>query len=72
MADQPRDGFWGPATYDFGHVQDDNGTFEADAETSHKTASYNQTESVSRTSAHLNADTDGVDLLFRVKLACAS
>lgn len=56
----------GAATYDFRHVQNDNGTLEADTETSHKTASDDQTESVARTSAHLNANTNSVDLSFRV------
>ncbi len=48
-------------TYNLGHVEDDNGRFETDSDTSNQTTNDDCSESITSTSDHLNNDTDHVD-----------
>lgn len=48
-------------TYDFRHVQDDNGGFETDTDTSNQTTDDDSSKSISSTSNHLDDATNNVD-----------
>ena len=48
-------------TYDFRHVENDNGRLEANTETGDETTGDNSTERITSASDHLNGDTDDVD-----------
>lgn len=48
-------------TYDFRHVKNDDGGFEADTNTSNETTNHNSREGIAFASDHLNDNTDHVD-----------
>ena len=48
-------------TYNLRHVQDNNGGFETDTHTSNETTDNDNSESISKTSEHLNDYSDHVD-----------